>query len=110
VRAQRCTIKLVSKRLTRHTARLPVLVTCEIHADIRVTVYALGGRRPTVFAFLNTTVAANRRTTLRIPISRAGRQRMRVKHKRLSLKITVVARPRSRPLKSTVTVRGVKVS
>jgi hypothetical protein len=112
VRAETCSVKLKSKRLARRAKRLPVVVTCEMPADVRVTVIAVTRGKRLTLAHLKTSVTAHKATTIRALISRSGLRLLRTgpKHRRMSFQLTGVASQRSRPLKIHVTVKGLTVA
>jgi hypothetical protein len=119
VRGQRCSIKLRSKRLAPHSQRLRIVVTCEMHADVRITIVALishrGSRHPARISFghLRTTVAANKPAKLRILISQSGLRALEsaAQHRYgTSLELTVVGTLRSKPVKASETVRRLRFS
>jgi hypothetical protein len=111
VRAQSCSVKLGSKRLGRRAKRLPVVVRCDMPADVRITVFTKAVHGPRItFAHLRTNVAADKPSPIRTPIYPAGLRVLRTARKgqKISLQVTIIASQTSHPVKIRA-VKGVKI-
>ncbi len=118
VRAQRCTMKALSVRLTRHPAELGVLATCDARANVTITVKAVAARKGKLkalsleFGSLRATIAAGRPTVLVIKPAAGVVKVLRAaasRHRRVSLKLTLTASSHATRTTTTTRVSALRI-
>jgi hypothetical protein len=113
VKTPTCTVKLLSKRVSPQAKRLNLRVTCKVDAKLTITVRATpAGQKQIKFAHIKTTAKANKHTTIHAVFYSSGKHLLRTAKKglRLTLKVTVVATPRTKTETVHLTSKGVKVT
>jgi hypothetical protein len=119
VKAQRCTLKALKKRLVQHPVGLALLVTCDARANVAISAAAVAAANRGHFRFsfafgaLKATVAPGRPTVLVIraaPAARADVRAAKLRHQRLSVKLTLTAASHATHTTTTTRVSAVRLN
>jgi hypothetical protein len=119
VRAERCTMRALARKLLRHPPGFAVIVNCDARANVVITAKAVAARRgkhkQVRFAFgtLRVAVSPGRPTVLVIKPSAAAKATLKgVKqhHQRITLKLTLTASSHASRTTTTTQVSSVRVS
>lgn len=117
VRAQRCTMRALARKLQSHPPGFAVIVNCDARANVVITGKAVAARsgkhKQVKFAFgtLRAAISPGRPTVLVIKASAAAKatlKAVRKRHQRVSLKLTLTASSHSTRTTTTTRVSAVR--
>ncbi len=117
VRAQRCTLRPLSKRLVHHPPGLAVIVTCDARANVLIAGKAAaghGGHKQARFSFgtIKALVTPGRPTVLVVRASSAARAALRaakLRHQRVTVKLILTASSHATRTTTTTRVSSVRL-
>jgi hypothetical protein len=117
IRPQRCTLKVLARRL--RPQGLGVLVTCDARSGIQIAAKAMVARKGTLrglrlqFGTVRASVAAARPTVLQVKPARGVVPALRAalrRHQHISLKLTLTASARATTKTTTTRVSALRLS